>query len=409
MYYNLRRGTKDLIKDLNRALVIEEVRRQGPISRTDAARNTNLGLSTITKIVDDLIAQNLLVEVGEGASNGGRKPINLLFNNDYGYVIGIKIEEKQVILGLTNLAPMLHEKKTYQYKLNTKVEEVLAYIDMGIQELQEAIRERNGRLLGIGIAVSGVINQQMGALRYSSLLGWENVEFKRLLEDRYHVPIYVDNDVNCYVIAEKWLGKGMKWKNFALVSIGKGIGAGFVIDEKIYRGKFGGAGEIGHSIIKAGGRKCYCGQQGCLEAYAGEDYILDYVKKNAESDQDSYLSKDDLNISEVILAARNGNSVALDAFKKAGEYIGYGLINIIMFFNPEAIILAGEGLEEQEFIVPYIKKQVQQNWINKDESYDTPIVISLLDPQSFILGAAILVIADLLSAPIYNDSRILIE
>lgn len=394
---NLRIGNKKLIKNINKGLVIKEIRKNGPISRTQISQNTNLGLSTITKICDELLEEELIYDVGEGESTGGRKPINLKFNDNYGYIIGIKIENERIILALTNLKPSIISIKSIDYIRKSSFEVVKKLLIKALDELVDKISE--GQFLGIGIAVSGIVDHINGRLISSTLLGWEDIDFKDFLQDRYNTNVYVDNDVNCYALAQKWVGKGKDYNNFVCVTIGEGIGAGIIINNRLYRGAMGGAGEIGHMVINAGGRQCYCGQRGCLETYASEDYIIDTVKGN---------TGETYTIEEIIERAYKGDKHCIDAISTAGEHIGYGLINVIMHHNPQKIILGGKGLKEKDFIVPHILKAMNENWFDRIGVH-TELEIDGLGTEYFLLGASILVLSELLEAPIYKGQETLLD
>ncbi len=405
---NLRIGSKRLIKDINRALVVKEVREKGPISRSALARRTGLVLSTITKLCDELVAANLLFEFGEGKSTGGRRPVNLLFNNSFGYTIGVKIEDSSAVFSLANLKPTILKHRSVPFALRSSFEKVLPLLFEGIESMIREIpaeaadstaASAGSPLLGIGIAVSGLVDPDSGILRFSSLLGWENVEFASIVGARFGTEVRVDNDVNCYALAQNWLGKGKDSQNFVCITIGEGIGSGVIIGNQLYRGAAGGAGEIGHMIVRGEGRPCYCGQKGCLEAYASTKSILDAVH---------HRKRRRLSLEEVLELARAGDSDCLEVLEAAGHAIGWGLVNVVMQYNPEKIILGGEGIVEREFIVPAILEELDRNWFNRRTAYRTPLEIEELGNENFLLGAAILVLSDLLGQPIYNEKRTLV-
>jgi predicted NBD/HSP70 family sugar kinase len=406
---NLRIGSKQLIKDINRARVVREVRDNGPISRSEIARKTGLVLSTITKLCDELVSENLLFEFGEGKSTGGRRPVNLMFNNSYGYSVGVKIEDSSVAVSLTNLKPTILARESIPFTVGAAVEEVMPVIFEGIEHMIATIppgpaeenrgSPREAQLFGIGIAVSGLVEPDTGTLRYSSLLGWRNVNFAQIVGSRFDSQVRVDNDVNCYTLAQEWLGKGKSLCNFVCITIGEGIGSGLIVDRQLYRGAVGGAGEIGHMIVKGGGRRCYCGQRGCLGAYASTKSILEAVAERCGRL---------LSIEEVVKSAREGDTDCLTVLSEAGHAIGWGLVNIVMQYNPEKIILGGEGIIEQEFILPAIREELRQNWFGTRTAFATQLEIDELGNENFLLGASILVLSELLGQPIYNETRTLV-
>ncbi len=403
---HLRRGNKALIKDLNRALVIYHLKTEGPLSRTEIAAETKLGLSTITKITDELINQGLIREIGEGDSNGGRRPVFLEFNPYYGHVVGVKIEKGQLVFALTDLQAEIIEKESISFSTNAPAAQVLELLADGIGELVQKNKSLIHRWLGIGIGISGLVNQSTGELVFSSLLGWGRVPFRETLSQRFSVPVFIDNDVNTYALAELSYGYGQEVDDFLMITIGTGIGAGLILNKKIYRGGFGGAGEIGHMVIATPGNPCYCGRQGCLEAHAGEEFILSECKRILSGEKDSllYNERSELTMDKVLMAARAGDYPARQAFYNAGRNLGIGLVNLINILNPTTIILAGEGMVAEEFILPGIRGVLPSNFFNKFQpEYD--LRVSRLGEGAWEKGAATLVINELFKAPIYRGQK----
>ena len=397
----LRIGNKELIKDINRSLVIKEIRMNGPISRTDISKNLNLGLSTVTNIVEELESQNLVHEVGEADSTGGRKPILLEFNYNYGYIIGIKIEENNLIFALTNLKSEIIEKRVVPFKKGTNSNTVLNMVVENIEKLITKI-PYNKNLMGIGVAVSGLVDQQKGKLIYSGMLNWSNVEIGNILENKFNVPVYIDNDVNAYTLAELWYGHGRELNNFIVVTYGSGIGSGIVINKKLYTGDFGGAGEIGHMVLVVEGRKCECGQRGCLEAYASEDFIVDYIRDNIKMYSESKIDlTEDLSIEKVYEYAKEGDMLAIDVLRLSAKYLGYGLLSVINLLNPSTIILAGEGMIAKDIILPVINDIVKNNFFKMHEK-KVQKKVSELGDEGWVIGASTLAISKLFEIPLYE-------
>jgi glucokinase-like ROK family protein len=404
---NLRVGNKQLIKDLNRALVIEQIRTKGPMSRTEISKTTKLGLSTVTNIMEDLLSNDVVSEIGEADSTGGRRPILLEFNYMFGYTVGIKIEENQVILALTDLKASVLGKVVQKFPVGDKAENVIPLIAQGIRKLLEKLDLPEDKLLGIGIAVSGLVNKQEGIVIRSSLLGWNQVEIRKELEKEYQVPIYIDNDVNAYALSELWLGYGKKYSNFVCISVGVGIGVAIVIDRKIYYGHFGGAGEYGHTIIQVNGYPCHCGQRGCLEMYASEKFLFKEGEYLLTQFPGSLLEDRHFTFEHVYEAALKRDPLALELLKRIGEYLGIGLVNMINSLNPSTIILVGEGMIAKDYFLPYAKEIAGQNFFAKAE-YGTELFVSELGNDAWVIGASLLTINQLFQAPIYEEMNSLV-
>lgn len=389
-------GSKRLIKDINRARIVAEVRAHGPISRTDLSKRTGLVLSTVSKLSDQLISEGLLFESGQGESTGGRRPVFLSFDNGFGHILAVKIEHNHLVFAVSNLKPFVVETFTRDFPLGAPFHEVERLLIDGLREAEGRIPGAHRRLVAIAIAVSGLVDPESGRLRKSTLLGWEQIDFAALLGKAYQCPVYVENDVNCYALSQNLLGNGRPSRSFCCVTIGEGIGAGLIVDGTLYRGAIGGAGELGHIIVKGGGEVCHCGQRGCLEAYASSDAITKSVYRKTGHQ---------LTIETVVERARAGDKACVAALRQAGKALGWGLVSVVSFFNPEKIIIGGEGVVEKDFILPIVQAEIERNWFSTVGGFRTEIELDELGNENFILGAAVLALNDLLALPIRSDTH----
>ncbi|MFC5464133.1 ROK family protein [Lederbergia graminis] len=395
MTKQLRKGNKDLIKELNRSLVINQIRLNGPISRTTLAKNTNLGLSTITNIVDSLISESYVNEVGAGSSNGGRKPILLKFNENIGSVIGIKIEPKQIIMAIADFNAKIMRKISFDLEGNITKKAMLSKIIDKMESLLSTL-DKEQKLNGIGIAISGIVNPSKKILDYSPILNWKDIDFQPL-EKHFNVPVLIDNDANVFSLAHLWDGVGKVYNHYIGVTFGVGIGAGIVINRTLFRGNYGGAGEFGHMIIERNGKRCYCGQNGCLEMYTSDQYLIQEAADLhlANTDVDS------INIDTLYVAAENGNKDIQQLLIKQGKNLGVGLKSVINFLNPEAIILGGEGLRGMPYVKDGILQEVENNFFSGYEK-KINVHISDLGDDVWLIGACALVLEEIFTSPIYK-------
>lgn len=401
---NIRVGNRELIKDINRSLVIEHVRNHAPVSRTKISKETKLGLSTVTKIVDDLLSEGYLYESGEASSTGGRRPILLHFNNKLGYSVAVKIEQDCLLLALTDLSAMIIKDKQVSFPRGEMAEAVIQLLIQSTNQLLNEAAISIDNVYGIGVAVSGLVNSEKGIVITSPLLGWKNTPVKAILEDVYDTSIYIDNDVNAYAVAEMNTGKGKDLTNFIGLSIGAGIGAAIVINKKLYHGKFGGAGELGHTVVVHNGKNCYCGQQGCLEMYASEKYFQGEIPliHGQFSPDEATLAHGPFTFEAVYEAALNRNKLAIEVLKHVGEYLGTGLLNIINSFNPGKIILFGEGVVAKDFFIPYALERANNNFFSRAE-LETEVIVSELGKEAWLQGIALLSINHMFRIPMYED------
>ncbi|MCI2424943.1 ROK family protein [Candidatus Acetothermia bacterium] len=388
-YQNLCKGSKRLIKDLNRAIVVNFIRENGPVSRAAIAAYTNLTQPTLTAIINVLLNTGIIHKNGKGESSGGRCPALFEFNSQYGFIAGIKIEIDRVLLGLIDLGGKLLTRHEEAFPRGSTGKQVLKVLKRGLEQLPNP-----GRLLGIGIGVSGFIDMDRGVVIFSPVLNWRNVPIAAPLEKLYKVPVLLDNDVNSLTLAEHWYGAGRPYQNFVCVTVGTGIGSGVVIDNKLYRGSAGGAGEIGHMMIDPDGHLCACGERGCLEAVTADSFLV-------RTAQDKGIAH---SIEDLLTAATNGDRCAQDIFVMMGENLGIGVKNIINLLNPQAIILGGERMNASPFFLPAFTDMVRHHSF-PDVARELIITEAQLGEAGFLIGAGTLVTQAIFEPPLYTGRK----
>jgi predicted NBD/HSP70 family sugar kinase len=389
VYRNLRKGSKRLIKDLNRSIVANFIRENGPVSRTTIAACTNLAQPTLTTIINLFLNEGIIHENGKGESSGGRRPSLFEFNTQYGFIIGIKVEIDRVLFGLIDLGGKLITRHEETFPRGSIGEQVLQIIKTGLEQLPNT-----GRLLGIGIGVSGFIDADRGVVIFSPVLNWRNVPIAAVLEKDYQVPVLLDNDANSLTLAEHWYGAGRPYQNFVCVTVGVGVGSGVVIDNKLYRGSTCGAGEIGHMMIDPDGPLCTCGERGCLETVTADSFLVRSAqeKKIAHS------------IEDLIAAATSGDRCAQDIFAMMGQNLGIGVKNIINLLNPQAIILGGERMDASTFFLPAFTDIVRCHSF-PDLARELIITEAQLGEEGFLIGAGTLVAQAIFEPPLYSGRK----
>ncbi|WP_141430448.1 ROK family transcriptional regulator [Bacillus sp. 03113] len=400
----IRKGSKELIKDINRYKVINILREHPWISRAEIASNSGLRQSTLTYILDELMSQQVIVEVGESLSTGGRRAKLLEFNKNYGLIAAVKIEEVRSLVAITNMDGQILKKSEILYKEDPIPEDVVNMISQQIKWLLNQVKKEKQSLMGIGVLSSGLVNREEGFIIRSSILGWANIPIAKMLEKEFpNLPVFVDKNINGYALAELWVGKGKELKNFALVSVGAGLGLSIVMNRRIYYGAIGGAGEYGHTIIQVGGYPCHCGQRGCLEMYASEFYFKNKMKELLPEYPETILR--DFLFENVSKSVEKKDALAIRLMHEMSEYLGYGILNLINTLNPETVIVAGEGMEYEELFMPKVKEIVRENFFSKAEIY-TDIRNSKLSSDAWLTGAALLAINHLFKVPIFEADRV---
>lgn len=250
----------------------------------------------------------------------------------------------------------------------------------------------NSSVTGIGIGVAGLIDRERGGVMTSpNIPAIDGLNITGLIKKNYNVPVFIENDANVAALGESWAGAGKNFRNFALLTLGTGIGSGIIYDGRLMNI----SAELGHMSIVANGIKCACGNHGCLESYASARAILSYAVTALEHGSESALKElhqgniYKLTPEDIYKGALDGDNLSRDVLREAGRYLGVGISNIINIFSPEVIILSG-GLTGawNIYIKEAIKEASRRSLKQLFEKVD--IMPSVLDDNAGIIGAAYL-------------------
>lgn len=271
-----------------------------------------------------------------------------------------------------------------------------------IDELLDENEVQPDELMGIGLGVAGMIDFRDGVVVFSPNLPLRNVPFRDLIRDYYHVPAFLDNDANVAALAEKYYGHGRDVSNFVCLTLGTGIGAGIIINNSIYRGATGSAGELGHTVIDLDGPPCTCGSNGCFESLASGLAIARRVHEELRRNKGRALlelaqgKEENINGELLTQAAREGDSFSKDILSEIGHIVGIGLTNIVNIFNPEMIIISGGISEAGELLLEPARRVVTEQALIPN-SQVVKIVTTALGDRVGVMGAAALALHELSS------------
>ncbi|HUT96262.1 MAG TPA: ROK family protein [Candidatus Paceibacterota bacterium] len=292
-------------------------------------------------------------------------------------------------IGGTNIKGILFDGKKAVKKVRiitkskTNLKIILGQIFKCIESMRKAHYKcaYTNKINGIGIGVAGPIDvKNQKILNPPNMTGLKNLELGKIVEKKFKIKTIIDNDVHCLVLAEAILGAG-KNKNLVVgLGLGTGVGGGIVMNKEIVYGKTGTAGEFGHMTIDKHGRKCVCGNKGCLEAYLSESGI----RKTAFE----ILGR---RIDTITLynMARKGDSKAMEVWKITGEYLGLGLANIVDTLNPNIIVIGGGIANAGELLLNSAKSEMRKNVLSP-KAKKTQVILAKLGEWAGAIGAGLL-------------------
>lgn len=367
------------------------IRNHCPISRAQIAELTGLTKGTVSTIVNDLMKDHLVYEIGPGRSSGGRRPVMLMFNKVAGYAVGVDLGVNYLLTVLTDLqGNIVHEQITPYQDLT--YEEILSLLKKDLRTVIDQAPSSTYGIIGIGIGIPGIVGND-GTILFAPNLGWKDVDLKGVIHNEFQVPVWIDNEANTGALGEKLYGAGQEASNLVYVSVGIGIGTGIVLNGELYKGISGFSGEIGHTTIEVNGKKCRCGNKGCWELYASEHALMQQAKFLS-----IFRGGDDreINLETLIRLADEGHTEVINLFNQVGEYLGVGTMNLILSFNPELVIIGNRLSKAQPWIVNPIKK-VLNNRLMPYHREKLRVEFSSLGVYSSALGASSLAISNFFS------------
>jgi N-acetylglucosamine repressor len=386
-------GNAGLMKEINQSLILNIIRRHEPISRSAIAKKTRLALPTVMRIVDELIKVGYLLETGKGTSTGGRKPVLLRLNPSAAYIVGVDITHKLTAI-LTDLKGRTINRIVEITKGEEGPEGAIQQMVRVVDRLLVSSDIDIKSVTGIGIGAPGWNFKSGPLIRSSIFFGWQDVDFNRLVKDRFAVPVVVVNTAKAGAYGELWFGKGQEVGDFVYILADVGVGSGVVLNGEMHTGQDRCAGELGHSIVDIkDGRPCYCGNRGCLEMYTSIPAIISRVMELMDHGHSCVINQlmkkrgNRIDFQMVITAMNMGDAVAIKVLEEAGGILGIGIANMINIYNPQLVILGGEISCSAPCFVEAAKGAAVKNVFSKP-ARNTPIVVAESREDAGALGAA---------------------
>ena len=403
------RPTTTTVRDLrksNRSRALWQVFLNGPLTRQEVGTVAGLSPATVSNLVAALVAEGVVVEVGLEDSNGGRPRGLLQVNPAYGYVIGVDVGETAFLVELFDFGLNLrarHTSVTDMTVLDPK--DAVSHIVEGIEAVIAERGVPESAILGVGVAVPGLVEHRGDAVVHGQSVGWHAVPLEAMLRNRIGLPILVDNGANTLGQAERWFGAARDTENAVIVLLGIGVGLCIVSNGEVYRGATSSAGEWGHTTVGVGGRTCRCGAHGCLEAYVGAGAIVaryEQLKRRRAAVSPGELED---RVAAIIDAAGR-DTMAAQVLDETVTYLGAGIADLVNLFNPERMVVGGWlGRALSVELLPGIRQAAGGRALRLPFS-QAEIVTADLGQDAVALGAATLPIARLLTAgAVHTRSR----
>jgi predicted NBD/HSP70 family sugar kinase len=372
--------------------ILRLIWREHKISRAEISRQLDLSRSTVTEIIKDLLPTGLVAEVGSGESSGGRKPIMLQFQDDAKVILGIDIGATHVSVAMTNLRGKLLLWKEKDYPVRENPEGTHNLIDELCNECFSTLRQGSKMLLSIGVSVPSPVDPiRPEYLSETIIPAWHGKSGLERLREKYHVPVYLDNDANLGALAEHWWGAGKNVNDLIFIKISSGVGAGYIFGGKLYRGSKGIAGEMSHMPIDPNGRLCGCGLRGCLATVISAWALKERIETLSNLYPGSPLLNGRPSILDIENAALDNDPLAIQIVSEATTFLTNAITSLVNLLNPDMIIIGGSLSRLGELVVNPIQKKIDASALVSNVS-KTKLVTSTLGSKGIAIGAATLAI-----------------
>lgn len=373
--------------------IVKQLYFGGTISCSEISERVDRSVSLTTKHISELIKAGFVMETGLAPSTGGRRPTTYTLKHDVLYVLSVAMDQlvtRLVIMDMQNRfvteikhvqLPLKHNPQALQL-LSTEIETYIS--EAGIPK---------GKIVGVGIGMPGFIDVTKG-INYSFLLaGGKNI--KQLIAEQIGLPVFIDNDSSLIALAELKFGAARNKSNVMVVNFGWGVGLGLILDQQLFRGTNGFAGEFSHIPLFQNGKICSCGKVGCLETETSLLVILEKARNGIKAGKDTSLQLsllEDVEKANEYLsrAAQNGDQFAVELFSESAYNIGRGVAILIHLLNPEVVVISGRGSTAGFVLQTSIQRAMHDHCIPRLAA-STTIELSNLGHEAELIGAACLV------------------
>ncbi len=394
-------GDQEKVRKVNRSLILNTLRLHAPTSRAHVANITGLTRGTVSNIVNVLIEDGLVFEDKLQDSKIGRPSILLGLRPDGGAVVGVEIGVDFISVLLTNFVAETLWEIRVQTTLSQSQTEIIGQAEKYIDQALSLAKENGLRPLGIGVGLPGLVNVRQGNLIMAPNLHWKNLPLRLIWNQRFHLPIYIDNEANLSALGEYYFGIARNVDNFIYLTSDIGLGGGIVIDGRLFRGGHGYGGEIGHIQRDPQGEQCGCGRIGCWETQVGPRAVLRRVNKEFQTHHDQSLldacagDLDNLTFDIVVKFALNGNLICRQAIEEVAVNLGEGIADLVNIFNPDLIVIGGAFILGKDIMHSIIERTILSNALQPSTD-NLQIKFSERSTEACVLGAVAVVLDDIL-------------
>jgi len=378
-------------KERKNLAILEVVRKNGPISRTDISKLTELNIVTVSNYVNHYIKKGLVVEGDLDESTGGRKPVLVELNPKAGYIVGVGLNMMSMVGVLVDLEiNVVTELKRERLPDNSE-QVIQQMVDLAAEIIQKAEIDKS-RIVGVGVGVPGIIDERGRTIRWPQSLGDKDISICTSIKDTFEkklgIPAFVENDANAAVLGEKWLGLDRDVRH--MVYMFSGVGCGILINEEIYRGATGAAGELGITSMRATRdfTQKIATQLGRWEMDIG---MVRHARERLDKGEPSLIKDyvkgdlDKISFKDIVRAVKEKDALAIKVAEQAGQDLGRKIAFIVNLLNPEVVVIGG-GIEDCGAALLDAVKSTVKEWAVEEAATQVKVIPSVFGENAVALG-----------------------
>jgi predicted NBD/HSP70 family sugar kinase len=387
---NFQVATSETARQINRRITLNFLRHNQPMSRADLSRRSGLQRSTVSAIVDQLIAEGWVTEGAIGRLPRGRRPRFLHLNVERTGIVGVDLRPETTTVGLANVDARFEAQRSFPTPSDPP-----GFV-RAVARTIASLRTAHPRMVceGVGVSLPGRVDET-GRLVFAPNLGWRDVDLRRMLESATGLPVNVENAANACALGELWFGRHDEHvRHLVAVTVSEGIGVGVLLNGQLVRGANAMAGEFGHMTFDESGPPCCCGKRGCWERYASNSAAVDYYTSGSSVKRGQ--PQPGLRFEDVLTLAAAGDCRAVETLERMGRFLGAGLATIVTGLAPQVIVVIGEVTSAWDRVGPIVAEVLERRAL-----HETPTRIIPTDhaTQPRLRGAVTLVVQQHFGVP----------
>ncbi|WP_029289698.1 ROK family transcriptional regulator [Cellulomonas sp. HZM] len=368
-------GSQTSLREANRARIVNAVQQRGSLTQVELAGVTGLSPATVSNIVGELTASGVLNT--SPTTRSGRRALQVTLARNLGLVAGLHFGTRSLRVALADVAHRIVAEQRMPLAPDHRADAGLERAALMVQEMVASVDASMSEVLAVGVGVPAPIDVRTGRVAMRGVLrGWDGAAVPEVLGARLDVPVFVDNDANLGALAEVRLGAARGMQHVVYLRVSHGVGSGLVLDGKVFHGRGGAAGEVGHIAVDERGPVCRCGNRGCLETYVGAAALLDMLRA----------SHGHLTLRDVITRAEAGDPGCRRVIWDAGRHLGVAAAGVCSLLDPQAVVVGGQLAEAGDLLLEPLRATVAERTFPSANG-PVQVMVGELGSQAEVRGA----------------------